>query len=162
MVQRIIKNERGYTIVEALIAVTVVSVILGIAFSIFVFANNQLNRWSSNLEFYNTLHLAQNQVYNDLLRAKEFAFSDTTLVILGNSSSSKIYSWKEGTLTRNKIPVNPSLIDSTLIGQNEPLNSEYQFVQWQLFQKSEKNEITLNQIMYVRRPVLWTSMRELD
>lgn len=162
MVQRLIKNEKGYTIVEALIAVTVVSIILGIAFSIFVFANNQLNQWSSNLEFYSSLHLTQNQVYNDVLRAREFTFSDTTLIVLGNSSRPDVYNWREGRLTRNQILVNSSLIDSTLIVQKQPVNSEYQVVEWQLFQKSKKNEITLDQIVHVRRPVMWTSMREMD
>ncbi len=162
MVQRLIKNEKGYTIVEALIAVTVVSVILGIAFSIFVFANNQLNQWSSNLEFYNNLHLTQNQVYNDVLRARELAFTDTTLIVLDNSSEPEVYNWREGRLVRNQILVNPSSIDSTLIIPKKPVSSEYQVAEWQLFQKSKKNEITLDQVIHIRRPVMWTSMRELD
>lgn len=160
MVQRVTKEEKGYTIVEILIALTLVSVILGVTSSIFIFANRQLNNWSSKLEFFNTAHISQNQLYNDMFKARDIVFTDTSLVLSDGNTTYAVYNWTEGKLSKNGTYLNSIDKDSLFIFEKQPLYENEQLMGWQIKQISGKSEITIDQILHTRKPILWTSLED--
>src|SRR5690554_6418479 len=162
MVQRIIKEEDGYTLIEILIAILVVSIILSVASTVFVFANQQLKRWSDNMEFYTSLHSAKTQFYRDMMRGERITFTDSTVVIQREQNRTRTYSWKDGKMTLNGNQLANKNIDSLYIipsMHNGSSQDSMQIISWQMIQKAGKNTWSHSQQMTVRKPIYWESLR---
>lgn len=159
MVQRLIKEEDGYTLVEVLVAITIISIVLGIASTGFVFANGQLSRWSSDVAYYNNLHIAQSQIYKDVMRAEEVVFSDSSLVVQIGSRQ-RHYNWVDGILSLNgeDLSDNENEIDSMYIQPDNvghQVESPSRKMNWKVVQVSSRRKIEISQIVQTRNPVYW-------
>ncbi len=159
MVQKLIKEEDGYTLVEVLVAITIISIVLGIASTVFVFANQQLSRWSSDVAYYNNLHIAQSQIYKDVMKADEVVFMDSSMVVqIGERE--KHYNWVDGRLHLNGKDLSDSEneVDSMYI---RPHNVDRQVESlprkksWKVVQVSSRRKIEISQIVQARNPVYW-------
>lgn len=162
MVQRVIKEEDGYTLVEVLVAITIISIVLGIASTVFVFANRQLTQWSSDVAYYNNLHIAQSQIYKDVLRADEVVFTGSSLVVQMDERERR-YNWVDGRLHLNGKDLSDSEneIDSMYILQsngNQQVESTSRKISWKVVQVSRKRKIEISQIVQPRNPVYWKPM----
>lgn len=163
MVQQIIREEDGYTLIEILIAITIVSIVLGIASTVFVFASGQLNKWSSNMEFYNNAQIIHSQVYQDMLNAPEFVFTDTTLIIQKDQGVQRVYDWGNGRMVLNNQDLILEGMDSLIIQPNEKMinsNQEKKLISWSVIQKSKGTRFEVEQVVNVRNPVYWKPLRE--
>ena len=159
MVQKIGKEEDGYTLVEVLVAITIVSIVLGIASTVFVFANRQLSHWSSDVAYYNDLHIAQSQIYKDVMRADEVVFSDSTLVVQMGERERR-YNWVDGRLHLNGNDLSDSEIeiDSMYIrlsNDDQQVESSSRKKSWKVVQVSSRRKIEISQIVQARNPVYW-------
>ena len=163
MVQRIIKEEDGYTLIEILIAILVVSIILSVASTVFVFANQQLKRWSDNMEFYTSVHIAKSQFYRDMMRGEQIMFTDSSVVIQSEFNRTRTYSWKGGKMTLNGSQLANKNIDSLYIIPSMYSGSSQdsmQFISWQMIQKAGNSTWSHSQQMYIRKPIYWESLRD--
>jgi|TARA_R110001599_G_scaffold150929_3_gene335317 prepilin-type N-terminal cleavage/methylation domain-containing protein len=159
MVQRIGKEEDGYTLVEVLVAITIISIVLGIASTVFVFANGQLSRWSSDVAYYNNLHIAQSQIYKDVMRADEVVFTDSSLVVQMGERE-KRYNWVDGRVHLNGIDLSDSEneIDSMYIrlsNVDQQVESSSRKMSWKVVQVSSSRKIEISQIVQARNPLYW-------
>ncbi|MEQ9263607.1 MAG: prepilin-type N-terminal cleavage/methylation domain-containing protein [Balneolaceae bacterium] len=158
MVQRGLKNEDGYTVVELLVALTIVSIIMGIAGSTFVFISRQMNRWSTNLEFYNNFHVAETKIYNDMIRSESFIQTDSSVTITKPNKDIIEYRWKDEILTVNGNRLSDPAIDS-LTFEMSGTTGQVQVVEWSLHQKEGNRAISSQFVLHSRKPSLWTPMR---
>lgn len=158
MVQRGLNNEDGYTVVELLVALTIVSIIMGIAGSTFVFISRQMNRWSSNLEFYNNFHVAETKIYNDIIRSETFSYTDSSLTMTKANRSVIEYKWKEEILTVNGNRLSDPAIDSLSFEMANASESEGK-LQWSLSQKQGGRTFSTDFILRSRKPSLWLPLR---
>lgn len=162
MVQKLIKEEDGYTLVEVLVAITIISIVLGIASTVFVFSNGQLSRWSSDVAYYNNLHIAQSQIYRDVMRADEVVFTDSSLVIQMGERVRR-YNWADGRLKLNSKDLSDSEneIDSMYIrphNVDQQVESLPRKKSWKVVQVSSRRKIEISQIVQARNPVYWKPM----
>ncbi len=159
MVQRLIKEEDGYTLVEVLVAITIISIVLGIASTVFVFANEQLSRWSSDVTYYNNLYIAQSQIYKDVMRADEVVLSDSSLVVQMGEGERQ-YNWVKGILSLNgeDLSQNGNEVDSVYIkpdNVDQQVESLSRKMSWKVVQVSSRRKIEIFQIVQARNPVYW-------
>ncbi|XWN37320.1 MAG: prepilin-type N-terminal cleavage/methylation domain-containing protein [Balneola sp.] len=159
MVQRLIKEEDGYTLVEVLVAITIISIVLGIASTVFVFANRQLSQWSSDVAYYNNLHIAQSQIYKDIMRANETVFTDSSLIVQVGERERR-YNWVDGILSLNgeDLSDNENEIDSMYIQPDnvgQQVESSSRKMNWKVVQVSSRRKIEISQIVQARNPVYW-------
>ena len=163
MVQRLIKEEDGYTLVEVLVAITIISIVLGIASTAFVFANKQLSQWSSDVAYYNNLHIAQSQIYKDVMRADEVVFSDSSLVVkIGERE--RHYNWVDGRLhlNGNDLSDSENEIDSMYIQQrndDQLVESLSTKMSWNVVQVSKRRTLAITQTVSTRNPVYWKPLK---
>src|SRR5690554_3251520 len=104
MVRRLIHKEEGYTLVEILMTLAILSVVLSLVSISFIFVSGRMAAWDNQISFYNNFHIVNDQLYNDLLRAEAMAHTDTTLSIELSDDRNRTYSWTKGTLKINAIP----------------------------------------------------------
>lgn len=153
MVFKEIAKEDGYTIAELLLALTIVSVVLTTVGSVFIFINQQMNTWSSNLSSYNNYQIVQNKLFNDVLRAESITATDTLLALEGVQKTST-YSWGKGNLRYNSVSLTTSEVDSVLFEiSSNPLNPKVYV--WALKQKTGTKEMGQDFIIHLRKPVQW-------
>lgn len=163
MVQRIIKEEDGYTLIEILIAITIVSIVLGTASTVFVFASSQLTKWSENTEFYNNAQIVHSQLYRDVINAPEFVFTDSSLVIQRDQHNQRVYNWRNGSMVLNEKDLSRAFMDSLFIKTSENMitsDGEKKLISWSVIQKSKSTRFKVKQVVSVRNPIYWTPLRE--
>ena len=105
MVQRKINSEEGYTVVEVLVAVTIVSILMAIVGTVFIFAYAQVNRWHTNLSLNSEKELIIQRLYQDIQDAQSIANTDSGFVITDYTNSEFVYHTRDEVLTRNTIPL---------------------------------------------------------
>ncbi|MFV1883208.1 MAG: PilW family protein [Balneola sp.] len=160
MVFRELTKEDGYTIVELMIALTIISIVLSTVASVFLFVNRQMNSWSAGVEFYNNYQIVQNKVFNDLIAAENISVSDTALTVV-YSDYSNTYSWLENQLHYNGTRLTASEGDSLMleVGNNE---SDVKLFQWSIRQKDDRKNIDQEFLLNLRKPVYWKPMEQAN
>ncbi|MBO6524382.1 MAG: prepilin-type N-terminal cleavage/methylation domain-containing protein [Balneolaceae bacterium] len=160
MVLRELKKEDGFTLAELLMALTIVSIVLAIVSSVFLFVNRQMNAWDSNMSFYNNYEVVQNKMYNDLLAAESIMISDTSLAI-NDLKGTKIYSWNGKVIRLNDAELAISEVDSlSLKLNNDPLKQE--MYQWSIRQKNATKIFEQDFVLHLRKPILWEPIRSIN
>lgn len=159
MVFKELKKEDGYTIVEILIALSIISIVLALVSSVFVFVNQQMIDWKADLDFYNNYHIVQNKVFNDILTTNQIMVNDTSLVLINGTAQEKKYTWSKGTLKYNSNVFLVSDIDS-LVLNIEPSEEVKIMERWTLLQKEGGKEFEQDFVLSVRKPQIWTPLRQ--
>ena len=159
MVLRDLKNEGGYTIVEVLVSITIVSIVLGIAGSVFFFINQQMIQWRSNTEFYSNYAAIEQRVFEDMLSAINVDVQDTAVVLNGGLQSQKTYSIRSSPLLVNGLNTEIYPMDS-LVVSFEPLNAfTNQVLVWRFDQVKDRRKLSQQYMLSSRKPVLWNPIK---
>ncbi len=153
-----IKGEEGYTIAELLIALTIVSIVLGVTGSVFVFVSRQMNSWSGNIKAYNNYQVLSEKIYRDLIRAEKFSVDDTSFSVSRLKDTSQIYEWGMGNLKLNGKEMNVYQVDSSIIQWSDKL-IEQRLINWELYQVAETRKLSLSFKLNPRKPVLWEPLK---
>lgn len=162
MVQRVKDNEDGFTAVEILIALTISAIVLALISSIFIFVNQQFLKGESNLKFYNSVHIAQTKLYNDLRYGDEIVLTDTSIVIgFRIDEEENVYTLTSGKLLLNKSELKPDGIDSLFL-QNFTIDEVKNIVEWELVQIQDDRKTILRSSMFLRKPNLWNSTNSIS
>lgn len=103
MVQQIIDNEDGYTVVEILVALTLLTIISAIVGSVFIFTARQMNNWRESVNSINEVHIVTERLYRDALRSNQIQANDTNLVFNHPGNRSIQYSNLNHNLIRNRV-----------------------------------------------------------
>jgi len=103
LVQQIIDNEDGYTVVEILVALTLLTIISAIVGSVFIFTARQMNNWRESVNSINEVHIVTERLYRDALRSNQIQATDTNLVFNHPGNRSIQYSNLNHNLIRNRI-----------------------------------------------------------
>lgn len=152
--RELIKNEDGYTISELLVALTLVSIVLALASSVFLFVNKQMNAWQTNMAFYTNYHIVQNNVYNEVLNAEYITRTDTSLSVTKVNNEVEFYNWKDGIIQINGANLAISEVDSLIIQEaSQVLIPEV--YSWSVFQRKEEKTLTQDFVIHLRKPILW-------
>lgn len=61
-----LKDENGYTIVELVVAMGMVSIIVGLAFMVYHFSLREMRNWRERLAVENSAHIVVNALTNDI------------------------------------------------------------------------------------------------
>ena len=160
MVFREVTKEDGYTIVELMIALTIISIVLSAVASVFLFVNQQMNNWSASLEFYNNYQVVQNKVFNDLIAAENISVSDTALTVVYMDYSNR-YSWLENQLHYNGTRLSMSEEDSLMLEVGN-VESDAKLFQWSIRQKAGRKNIDQEFVLNLRKPVYWKPMEQAN
>ena len=158
MVLRGLTNEDGYTMVEMLVAITIVSIVIAMVGSVFIFVSRQMKKWDENTRFYNEYHLVQNQVFWDVLRAEEIVVTDSNLVLGNGEDSYDEYSLDNSPLKRNGLELTQEVESMTLGIEDDFRTSDLK--KWSLTQKGIRREIAAEFYVNSRKPALWKSLND--
>jgi len=161
MVLRELKKEDGYTVAELLIALTIVSIVLALASSVFIFVSQQMNTWKANMYFYNTYQVAQNKLFNDILSAESMSSTDTSLTITNRLGSTDRYSWGSGQTLLNENKLSISEVDSLILQlNNDPLSPK--LYQWSMRQRVGNKVLDQTFVLHLRKPILWEPLQRTN
>ncbi|MCR9133490.1 MAG: prepilin-type N-terminal cleavage/methylation domain-containing protein [bacterium] len=105
MVQQIIDNEDGYTVVEILVALTLLTIISTIVGSVFIFTARQMNNWRESVNTINESQITTERLYRDALLSNYISKADSNLVFKFSDGRTTQYSNLNHALTRNGIPI---------------------------------------------------------
>ncbi|OAN61654.1 hypothetical protein A8B79_04300 [Balneola sp. EhC07] len=160
MVPRLKHKEDGFTVVEVLIALTISTIVLALVSSIFIFVNQQFLRGESNLKFYNSVHIAQTKLYNDLRYGDDVVLTDTSIVIGFRNDEENIYTLTSGKLLLNNSELKSDGVDSLFL-QNFTIDELKNIVEWELVQVQDDRKTILRSSLFLRKPNLWNSTNSM-
>lgn len=66
-----VKDEAGYTLVELVVAMGMVSLIVGLAFTVYHFSLREMRNWRERMSLENKAHMRVNAISRDLLNLKQ-------------------------------------------------------------------------------------------
>lgn len=98
-------GEGGFTLVEAVVAVTIVVLVAGLVLTTYLLAVQQVSRWREGLALESHAHVAAQRVVSDLGRAARVAWEEDELVIVALDSSRVTYALSDSVLTRQGRPM---------------------------------------------------------
>ena len=159
MVQRGLIEEDGYTVVEILVALTIVSIILGIVGTVFIFVSVQIHKWDKSVEFYNEFHVIQQQLTHDFIKAEEVIVTDSLLIITHESDKIVTYTLNDAKLKRKGKFISNS--DTLLLLMNTNVDREHVWT-WRLLQASDRKREVSDFILSSRKPVMWKPLKDND
>lgn len=148
-------NEDGFTIIELMVSLTIVSIVLGLASTVFLFLNTQLVNWQANLQFYNNFQVVQTKIYRDILGAESMVLTDTSVVLRDLDFTENYYVWPEGILQINKKKIVDRNVDTLTLSIKE-LSEKDKTISWSIFLKNEHRLFKQNYILSTRKPIRWT------
>jgi type II secretory pathway pseudopilin PulG len=155
LVPQLIHNEEGYTVVEVLVALTLITIISTVVGSVLLFTSGQMSKWRISVNSTNDIHIATERVYQDFLQSKEFNVSDSSLMLNHPSRGLLIYSEISDQVMRNEIQLSDysdSLLitDINITESSSRLNLTFVF--------GDQTE-TIPVITANRQPTLWEEIQ---
>ncbi len=159
MVLKQLKREEGYTIVEILVSITIVSIVLGIAGSVFFFINQQMVQWRLNTEFYSNYAAIEHRVYEDVLSATNINVQDSVVVLNGGLETQRTYWIGSSPLLLNGSPTEIYPMDSLVIDFIPSTALSNQVTAWELEQVKGRRELSQQYMLSPRKPVLWNPIK---
>lgn len=105
MVQQIIDNEDGYTVIEILVALTLLTIISTIVGSVFIFTARQINNWRESVNTINESQITTERLYRDALLSNYISNADSNLAFKFSDGRTTQYSNLNHALTRNGISI---------------------------------------------------------
>lgn len=97
-----ITNEEGFTLVESLIAMVLLSIISVIAAMVLIEVWSALATWQHKNEVRSELGIIEKVIRSDLMHSRSFTKDDSELVIVGVDHQIK-YVWTDSLISRNGI-----------------------------------------------------------
>lgn len=156
MVPRINHTEEGYTLVEILVALAIMSVVLSLVSVTFIFVSGRMAAWDNQISFYNNFHIVNDQLYNDLFRAESMVHTDTTLSIELSDNRIRNYAWTKGAF---KVNSQPFLADRDSvwirISEYETVEKGTKTIIYHLLLKNEGRTMKDSTVIHLRKPLNW-------
>ena len=111
------RTERGFTVVEIIVAFILLALLLQVFVSTFLFVGKQISTWKKQVIKNNEIQLISKRLSKDLINTKQITtLTDSTYVIYTSNNDSIIYSLVNKSLFRNDHQMNKSVsIDSISI-----------------------------------------------
>ncbi|RNC79885.1 MAG: type II secretion system protein [Balneola sp.] len=159
MVLKHLKKEDGFTIVEILVSITIVSIVLGIAGSVFFFINKQMIGWRANTEFYSSYSAIENRVFEDVLSATNVEVQDTLIVLNTGLETQRTYHNRRSPLLMNGANVEIYPMDTLFVNFQPSVILSEQLISWQLVQSKDRRSLTQDYMLSSRKPVLWKPLK---
>lgn len=154
MVRELTHSEDGYTLIEILVALAIFSVVMGLVSVTFVFVSGRMTDWNEQISFYNDFEILNDQLYNDLFRAKAISYTDSTVFVEFEEKQNRNSSWTNGILRIDKeVLFLPQ--DSVYVKISEMIEDEQNVAKYVLFFRRDSRSITDSATIKVRKPVLW-------
>ncbi|MFK7849043.1 MAG: prepilin-type N-terminal cleavage/methylation domain-containing protein [Rhodothermales bacterium] len=99
------EGEAGYTLLEFIIVLVVVSIVGSAAMSLYLYSTKWINRWQEKLEVENSGHLLMSQVSSDLRHADFLeVIGDSLWSIRYSGKDEIIYLFADSSVYRNGVP----------------------------------------------------------
>jgi type II secretory pathway component PulJ len=76
-VEKMIKDENGYTIIEIVVAMGMVSIIAGLAFMVYNFSLREMRNWRERLAMENSAHIVVNALANDIIGMQQLLLAES-------------------------------------------------------------------------------------
>lgn len=160
MVYRGLKEQDGYTIVEILISLAIVTVIISLVSVSFIFISKRMIEWRNQISFYNQFMISNNQIYNDLINADYVSYSDSTLSLLLGQKQRE-YSWTNGKLKLNNDFLG-EVADSTWLTVQEIKTDAIHTLNYWITYKRNGRVISDSAIIQVREPIEWSPVNDTE
>src|SRR5690606_28498713 len=95
--------EAAYTLVEAVVAVTLFTLVAGVVLSLYLVSVRGVARWQEGLALENTLHVVRTRVAEDLRRAERVERGAEGALLLGFADGTAVtYTQRDSTLFRGE------------------------------------------------------------
>lgn len=160
MVYKKLKEQDGYTLVEVLIALVILSVITSLVLMSFVFVNNRMADWKDQISFYNQFMISNNQIYNDLINTDYVSHSDTTLSLI-LAQRQRNYSWSNGKLKLNHNFLGDAT-DSTWITVQETKTDTRHVISYWITYRRGGRVISDSAMIQIREAIEWMPAKERE
>ena len=154
MAQKIISDEKGYTVVEILVSMMIFMVIMTIIGSVFVFSSRQMNNWRESVHTFNEIHISSEILFKDLLTATTIDYADSSLIIDANNRKQKAYKGLKDMLSRNEILIADNA-DSHYVS-NIVVNDSISIISAGYIHGNHQKKYEL--VVANRQPTLWGKM----
>lgn len=115
------KNDNGLTLIEVLAAVSLLSVILFLAFSIHLFGQNQWNREAESVQKDANVRLAMTIVTKAIRSAKTVEVTDNRALVINGTDR---YAVSNGALTKNQSILVPDIGDFVIRNDGDKIHLE--------------------------------------
>jgi type II secretory pathway component PulJ len=102
------KNEKGYTIIELMIALSLSMITIGFIYEAYFISARMLKNWQDKIRCEDTALICMDSLCRDVLRSVDFkntGESETTLI--GDDDRAIVYRFHDGNLFRNGFQINP-------------------------------------------------------
>ncbi len=144
---------------EILVSITIVSIVLGVAGSVFFFINQQMIQWRTNTEFYSNYSAIEHRVFEDVLSATNVQVQDTTVVLNGGLETHKTYWIGSSPLLLNGSKPEIYPMDSLTLHIEPPNLLQSQVLVWRLDQVKGRRSLSQEYMLSSRKPVLWNPIK---
>lgn len=163
MVRRRIDNpEEGYTLIEIIIAVMLMSLVVAIGSVIYLFAQKHVVDWRRNINAQNQIHLVNERLAQDMYGMGLLeVIGDSTFTFQKNRKTSSFFMF-ENVAYKDSIPILSNQADSLLFlfQQQETDNKEKVMIEYRTSIKSGRRTIETRNIIGLRRPALWKPLNQ--
>lgn len=102
----------GFTLIEVIVAMTLLVIVAGFVVSVYLFARKAVSDWESGIALYNTAHVVQQRMTTDLRRAdRVYVVRPDSVVLMQEVDQTPVtYSFRDSTIYRTGV----SMVDSDL------------------------------------------------
>jgi len=97
-----IRNNKGVTIVELIVALGISSILLVFVISGSLFVQNYIRGWSQTDKLAEELVFLSHSIQSDISSSRQILLRDDSLICVSPGRSTVTYHWKQGAITRNE------------------------------------------------------------
>lgn len=95
--------EAGFTLVEAVVALTLSVIVAGLVGSVYLFAVRAVSEWQDRIDVDDTAHVIHYRLSTDLRRADAIHVVTTDSLVLSGPDGVQSYAYRDRTLFRNGV-----------------------------------------------------------
>jgi prepilin-type N-terminal cleavage/methylation domain-containing protein len=161
-------EEKGYTLPELLTVMAIAGFLSVMVMSVWQFGQGSFQKWNSNVQMVNKLHVMANGLSEEVYRAKEIREVEyNRLVLIAGGDSLLVYKMEDGDLLRNDREVSSGVIEIVdlqfqKLEKNVETNAESVYeevirfaVGIDLTVAAGGDTLSASRVVYPRKPVLW-------
>lgn len=161
-------EEKGYTLPELLTVMAIAGFLSVMVMSVWLFGQSYYQKWNTNVQIVNKLHVVANGLSEEVYRAKEIReVENNRLVLIASGDSLFVYKMKDGNLLQNDRKVSTGVIEivdlqfqklEKLVETNA--DSVYAeairfAVGIDLTLAAGGDTLSVSRVVYPRKPILW-------
>lgn len=174
--KKLLTQEKGFSLVEILVAITITSLLISFAFGMYLFGQRYFISWQRGLDIQNELHTLAHGISEEVFLADDIASLEAhKLVLQGNDGRERVYEAKGANLLRNEKNLlrQPDILVSFDISsgnehaapfeRSEPAEvKEITIVTISLALTDGKDTLSTVRSIYLRKPSNWSTQNQLQ